>query len=78
MVRRFQGDFARRQIFALWLISPLRFAATGRSTLRPRPEVASTPTRTPIDVVALQNDCGDPSFVIDNIRKKKKKKQGAD
>ena len=32
----------------------------------------------PIDVVALQNDCGDPSFVIDKIRKKKKKKQGAD
>ena len=32
----------------------------------------------PIDVVALQNDCGDPSFVIDHIRKKKKKKQGAD
>jgi pectate lyase-like protein len=32
----------------------------------------------PIDVVALQNDCGDPSFVIDKIRKKKKKKPGAD
>ena len=32
----------------------------------------------PIDVVALQNDCGDPSFVIDKIRKKKEKKQGAD
>ena len=32
----------------------------------------------PIDVVALQNDCGDPSFVIDKVRKKKKKKQGAD
>ena len=29
-----------------------------------------------IDVVALQNDCGDPSFVIDKVRKKKKKKQG--
>jgi len=32
----------------------------------------------PIDVVALQNDCGDPSFVIDKVRTKKKKKQGAD
>ena len=31
----------------------------------------------PIDVVALQNDCGDPSFVIDKVSKKKKK-QGAD
>ena len=28
----------------------------------------------PIDVVALQNDCGDPSFVIDKVMKKKKKK----
>ena len=32
----------------------------------------------PIDVVALQNDCGDPSFVIDKVMTKKKKKQGAD
>jgi hypothetical protein len=27
----------------------------------------------PVDVVALQNDCGDTSFVIDRMTKKKKK-----